>query len=142
MTGTELRTHYRSRYLEAIQPLLANLLASPPQSRSSENLRAASPAASPAPGAGGSGRSLSKSLPATPKHRGARGSGDFIASSSPVDFPEHCLLFDGHMKVIFFSIKKCITNFFYCMSFTEGGGGEGWMYGQMMHRKYAKVFNY
>jgi len=103
VTGTELRTHYRSRYLEAIQPLLANLLASPPQSRSSENLRAASPAASPAPGAGGSGRSLSKSLPATPKHRGARGSGDFIASSSPVDFPEHCLLFDGHMKVIFFS---------------------------------------
>jgi hypothetical protein len=117
--------------MEAIQPLLANLLASPPQSRSSENLRAASPAASPAPG-GGSGRSLSKSLPATPKHRGARGSGDFIASSSPVDFPEHCLLFDGHMKVILFSYEQMYYEILYLLYELHGGGGL--MCGQMMYR--------
>ena len=39
-------------------------------------------------------RSVSKSLPATPKHRTSSARVEF-----QTDFPEHCQLFDGHMKV-------------------------------------------
>ena len=141
VTGTDLRTHYRGRYLEALQPVLSSLLlhpASPPppttttaSSRSSENIRAATATAcSPPPpvaSGGESGRSQSKSLPATPKHRAARGGVDFLLSSaSPpaTDFPEHCQLFDGHMKVrkvilvylLFFQLSFFLFSFILSLS--------------------------
>ena len=45
-------------------------------------------------GEAGGQRSVSKSLPVTPKHRTSSARVEF-----QTDFPEHCQLFDGHMKV-------------------------------------------
>lgn len=42
-------------------------------------------------------RSVSKSLPATPKHRSS-GRVEF-QTEFQTEFPEHCQIFDGHMKV-------------------------------------------
>ena len=45
-------------------------------------------------GEAGGQRGVSKSLPVTPKHRTSSARVEF-----QTDFPEHCQLFDGHMKV-------------------------------------------
>ena len=114
---SDLATDYKVRFVECLEPVLSSLgVAGPPEA-----------AANTANGHGGhrgggeggeqaglanggvasSGRAASKSLPTTPKHRSA------ARVEFQTDFPEHCQMFDGHMKVLnkrFGGIKGAVSD--------------------------------
>ena len=102
--SSDMTTDYKVKFVECLEPVLGALgaeqLAAPPPAT-------APPAAGPPP----PHRSVSKSLPATPKHKST------ARVEFQTDFPEHCQVFDGHMKVscILYNALKSMSSQYYAM---------------------------
>jgi len=109
--SSDMTTDYKMKFVQCLEPVLSSLSGADYSSTHSH------PACHQEPGdqattatattPSSSYRSVSKSLPATPKHRSS------ARVEFQTDFPEHCKMFDGHMKVLnkrFGNIKGAVSD--------------------------------
>ena len=91
-----MTTDYKMKFVQCLEPVLSSLSGaeySSSQASCRQEPGEQAPTAPAATPSTSSYRSVSKSLPATPKHRSS------ARVEFQTDFPEHCKMFDGHMKV-------------------------------------------
>eukprot|EP00092_Neocalanus_flemingeri_P003832 GFUD01004128.1.p1 GENE.GFUD01004128.1~~GFUD01004128.1.p1 ORF type:complete len:1203 (+),score=265.86 GFUD01004128.1:433-4041(+) len=107
--SSDMTTDYKVKFVQCLEPVLSSLsgadYSSSHASSRQETGEHAPTATAVTPSA--SYRSVSKSLPATPKHRSS------ARVEFQTDFPEHCKMFDGHMKVLnkrFGNIKGAVSD--------------------------------
>ena len=94
--SSDMTTDYKVKFVQCLEPVLSTLSGAEFSSLHASCRQDQGEQAPPPPTATTtptSYRSLSKSLPATPKHRAS------ARVEFQTDFPEHCKMFDGHMKV-------------------------------------------
>ena len=92
-----MTTDYKVKFVQCLEPVLSSLSGADFSSIRQDPDDHAPTATATTPS---SYRSVSKSLPATPKHRST------ARVEFQTDFPEHCKMFDGHMKVCW-NLKAC-----------------------------------
>jgi len=105
--SSDMTTDYKVKFVQCLEPALSSLSGGdhPPSHTSCRQDAGEAQAASTTPSS--TYRSVSKSLPATPKHRTS------ARVEFQTDFPEHCKMFDGHMKVLnkrFGNIKGAVSD--------------------------------
>ena len=93
-----MTTDYKVKFVQSLEPVMQNISAVGVDSRDSRHDNDGAhghPNGVPQTNTGSALRSsnASKSLPSTPKHRSS------ARVEFQTDFPEHCQMFDGHMKV-------------------------------------------
>ena len=89
--SSDMTTDYKAKFVQCLEPVMTNIntsegLVGRGQEHDHSSQLATTPGSS-------SYRSVSKSLPVTPRHRSS------ARVEFQTDFPEHCQIFDGHMKV-------------------------------------------
>jgi len=108
--SSDMTTDYKVKFVQCLEPVLSTLSGAEFSSLHASCRQDQGEQAPPPPTATTtptSYRSLSKSLPATPKHRAS------ARVEFQTDFPEHCKMFDGHMKVLnkrFGNIKGAVSD--------------------------------
>ena len=95
-----MTTDYKVKFVESLEPVMQNISAVGADGRDSgarhdTDGAHGQPNGVPQTSSGSALRTsnTSKSLPSTPKHRSS------ARVEFQTDFPEHCQMFDGHMKV-------------------------------------------
>jgi len=102
--SSDMTTDYKVKFVQCLEPVLSSLSGADFSSIRQDPDDHAPTATATTPS---SYRSVSKSLPATPKHRST------ARVEFQTDFPEHCKMFDGHMKVLnkrFGNIKGAVSD--------------------------------
>lgn len=108
--SSDMTTDYKVKFVQCLEPVLSSLSGAEYSSSHASCRQEPSeqaPTAAAATPSTSSYRSVSKSLPATPKHRSS------ARVEFQTDFPEHCKMFDGHMKVLnkrFGNIKGAVSD--------------------------------
>ena len=89
--SSDMTTDYKAKFVQCLEPVMTSINTSDQVMGRSQDQDPSSHLAT-TPGSS-TNRSVSKSLPVTPRHRSS------ARVEFQTDFPEHCQIFDGHMKV-------------------------------------------